>query len=914
VGVVAQGECPTARRVVVVGAGAAGTLTAIHLAAGHSQGRRGDRLEILLVDPADRPGRGVAYSTSDDRHLLNVPAKGMSAFPDAPNHFLDWLCRNVDSGTAPGDFARRRDFATYLEDTLQTVVAESDGVTLEHRRARATGLTDRGGRVDLTLDDGSQLRADAAVVAPGVFAPGTSWAPPGLVDDERFVADPWAPGALAGVPHRGDVLLVGTGLTGVDVALTLDRAGRTLHFVSRRGRLPAVHAGGRYETAQAPLPELLSVARRSRPADLDHLRRLVARTVRDAVRDRRDWRAAFDTLRPLTGALWSSLSAGDRARFVREDAAWWDLHRHRMAPASAAALHEMRRDDRLTVRADEVAEVVRVRDRLDVRLRSGRVVRVAAVVNCTGPLGDVRRAGDPFLDHLLAAGVATPGPLGLGLATDDGRLVDARGTSTAPVWTLGAMRRGELWESTAVPEIRGQAAAVAAAVHQDVAAAAKRRRRPVPAVDLMGLPLTTTVEAAAAYNRGLDALMHVQSGAAEAFLDSVRIDPDFAAGHAALAMLGHEGGADAVDVQRSLAAASRAGGRRLTQRERDLVAVVHARVQDCRDAGAKALLRHVQLHPLDVLAVSAAVPTIAFSGVTDIQQEAWELVEGLRPAYGTHWWYSSLLAFVRQDQGRYDEAAVLADRVLAAEPTSGHAVHARTHVHYETGDHAAGLRWLDGWITSCGRQATHRAHFSWHAALHELSTGDVDAVRRRYAEQLAPPTVTGVRGLVDSASLLWRCQVTGSWTGPVPVDDVIAHAGDQLVERPATPFTAMHSAIALTAAGDVARLAGLERHALASSDPVLREVVGPLCGGLRAVAEARWSDAVPLLRSVLAPLVRVGGSAAQREIVEETLLHALMAAGRLDEARALIDARLDRRPSPLDARRRRELVGAAAAE
>ncbi|HET9944147.1 MAG TPA: FAD/NAD(P)-binding protein, partial [Actinomycetes bacterium] len=848
------------------------------------------------------------------RHLLNVPAKGMSALPDQPNHFLDWLCRHVDSRTAPVDFARRSDFAAYLDDTLQTVLADSDGVSLVHHRTRATGLTVREGRVDLTLEDGTQPRVDAAVVAPGVFAPGTSWAPAELVAHDRFVADPWAPGALAAVPDDGDVLLVGTGLTGVDVALSLDRPGRALHLVSRRGRLPAVHASGRYETARAPLPELVSVARRSRPADLDHLRRLVARTVRDAVRERRDWRASFDTLRPLTGALWSSLSAGDRARFVREDAAWWDVHRHRMAPASAAALHDMRHAGRLTVGADEVVAVTPVRDRLEVRLRSGRVVRVAAVVNCTGPLGDVRRAGDPFLDHLLAAGVATAGPLGLGLATDDGRLVDARGTSAAPLWTLGAMRRGELWESTAVPEIRGQAAGVASAVHEALATASKRRRRPAPAFDLMGLPLTTTVEAAAAYNRGLDALMHVQSGAAEAFLDAVRIDPDFAAGHAALAMLGHEGGADAVDVQRSLGEAGRSAGRRLNQRERDLVAVVHARVHDCRDTGAKALLRHVQLHPLDVLAVSAAVPTIAFSGVTDIQQEAWELVEGLRPAYGKHWWYTSLLSFVRQDQGRYDEAGVLADRVLAVEPASGHAVHARTHVHYETGDHAAGLRWLDGWITSCGRQATHRAHFSWHAALHELSTGDVDAVRRRYADQLAPPSVTGVRGLVDSASLLWRCQVTGSWSGPVPVDDVIAHAGDDLVERPETPFTAMHSAVALTAAGDVARLAGLEKHASGASDPVLRDVVAPLCGGLLAVAESRWDDAARLLRSVLPPLVRVGGSAAQREVVEETLLHALMAAGRLDEARVMIDERLDRRPSPLDARRRRELVGAGAAE
>jgi hypothetical protein len=465
------------------------------------------------------------------------------------------------------------------------------------------------------------------------------------------------------------------------------------------------------------------------------------------------------------------------------------------------------------------------------------------------------------------------------------------------------MRRGELFETTAVPEIRAQAAAVAASVAAELFAPAVPRA-PRRARDVMGLPLTTTPEAAAAFNRGLDAVMRVQSGAAEAFTEAAALDPGFALAHGALAMLGHEGGADSVDVRRSLDAALAAVREHGTDRERSLVAVVDARVRDCRGGGAAALIRHVHAHPRDVLAVSAAVPTIAFSGVTDVQQDAWDLVEGIAPAYGGHWWHQSLLAFVRQDQQRYDEAGVLSEEVLALEPAAGHAVHARTHVFYETGAHAAGLRWLDPWITTCGRQATHRAHFSWHAALHELSTGDTEAVRRRYAEQLAPPVVSGVRGLVDSASLLWRCELTGSWRGELPVADVLEHAGDELVERPSTPFTAMHSAVALSAAGDALRLRRLRTHAAGSTDPVLRSVVAPLCDGLLAVVEQRFDDAVRLIRPLLGRLTPIGGSLAQREVVEDTFLYALVGAGRCEEAVALIDARLDRRPSPLDLRRR----------
>ena len=106
---------------------------------------------------------------------------------------------------------------------------------------------------------------------------------------------------------------------------------------------------------------------------------------------------------------------------------------------------------------------------------------------------------------------------------------------------------------------------------------------------------------------------------------------------------------------------------------------------------------------------------------------------------------------MRQDQGRYDEAARLADLALDVAPSSGHAVHARTHAYYETGQHWQGLRWLDPWISVCGRQASHRAHFAWHAALHELSAGDLEAMRHRYVTQLAPPLVTGMRSLVDCA-------------------------------------------------------------------------------------------------------------------------------------------------------------------
>ena len=893
-----------AARIVVVGGGAAGVLAAIHLL--RAAGEAGAALDVTVVEPDAELGRGVAYSTADRRHLLNVPAGAMSAFPDRPDDFVDWRCRNGCARSSAAGFAARIDYGRYLRATLAAAVPAF--ARLEHLRTTVESCRPSGRGLLLSCVDGTELQADAVVLATGLRPPGTGWAPAGLTSSGRFVRDPWAPGALDAIEADADVLLVGTGLTMVDVAVTLADPRRVLHAVSRRGRVPAAHTS-RPAARLAGGDELRAAAAGLELLDADRVRALVRDTVRAGVRECGDWRAAFDALRPLTQRLWSQLDDADR-RALLTDVPWWDVHRHRMPPATAAVVARMRADGRLRVGTDELVDACVSEGSVRVTLASGRRLEVAAVVNCTGPDGDVRREAGTLVAGLVATGRAVPGPLGLGLRTRGGRLLDRQGSAAAPVFTLGALRRGELWESTAVPEIRDQAARLAG----DVLAAAGARRHAADTVqparrrtrDCMGEPLTTTREAAAAFDRGLQAVMRVQSGAAEAFTEAAVLDPGFALAHAALAMLGHEGGED-VDVTMSLSAARLALEHGATDRERSLVRVVEARVHDCRGTGARELLRHVGEHPRDVLAVSAAVPTIAFSGVTDIQQEAWDLVEGLGPAYAGHWWHRSLLAFVRQDQQRYDEAATVADEVLALEPAAGHAVHARAHVYYETGDHAAGLAWLDPWIGTCGRRATHRAHYSWHAALHELSAGDIDAVRRRYLAQLAPPAVTGVRGLVDSASLLWRCTVTGSAAELPPVDDVLRHAGDELVDRPATPFTAMHSAVALAAAGDAARLHGLRRHAATAADAVMREVVAPLCDGLTAVVDARWDDAVRTLRPLLPRLTPVGGSLAQREIVEDTYLFALVGAGRCEQAVALLDARLDRRPSPLDRRRQASL-------
>jgi hypothetical protein len=424
--------------------------------------------------------------------------------------------------------------------------------------------------------------------------------------------------------------------------------------------------------------------------------------------------------------------------------------------------------------------------------------------------------------------------------------------------------------------------------------------------DLYGYPLTTGPDAAAAYSRGLREVLCLRTGAARSMAVAITLDPTFALGHSALALLGHEMCVN-VDIPARLRDAALHAGR-ATERERSHVHAVAAHVT----GDPRPLVAHLEAYPRDALLLSTAMPTIAFAGVTEVPEEAWSIIERAIPAYGDDWWFIGLLAFVRQEQRRFDEAMDLSCRSLAQEPGAGHSAHARAHVHYETGDHETGLAWMDSWVTGAGAHVDSTSHFSWHAALHELSLGDLDAVRTRYESQLRPERGLGCRALVDTGSLLFRWALTPGAEDVPTLDQIAAVAGRGTLERPATPFLAMHSAVTLLAVGDAAGLDRLREWSARHEHPTQREVVAPLATALGTLHAGRASAAADDLARLARATWRLGGSDAQREIIEETRIAALLRAERLDEARVLLDQRLDRRRSPRDERWRASCVPAPA--
>src|SRR4051794_24364277 len=434
-------------QVVVVGAGAAGTLVALHLT--RTAGRRCTGIDVVLLDPADRWGRGVAFGTVEDQHLLNVPASGMSALPEDPGHFVAWRRReDPRDRAAPSAFASRREYGRYLDETLRAALtASSDHVSVRHVRTGAEAVRRIGDRVVVVATDGREILADAVVVATGLPGAGHDWAPESLRTSAFFVPDPWAPGALdtvrrdrAGSP---DVLLVGTGLTMVDVAVSLSDAGnrpdRVLHAVSRHGRLPRAHSE---EIRLAAIPDVSEW-----DGSLAGLRTRVREHIGTVTRAAGDWRPAVDGLRFQVSALWARLSEEERLQFLREDAGAWNVLRHRMPPTSALLVRELRSAGALTVRGGSVRGARPLAGGgLEVALDDGSSLQVGWVVNCTGPQADIRRLGNPLLDDLLrpraGGALAVVSTAGVGVRTAGGRPGGSPGGAGGPPWAPRAPPRG----------------------------------------------------------------------------------------------------------------------------------------------------------------------------------------------------------------------------------------------------------------------------------------------------------------------------------------------------------------------------------------------------------------------------------------------------------------------------------------
>jgi uncharacterized NAD(P)/FAD-binding protein YdhS len=452
------------QRIVIVGGGASGALMAAHLLR-----QRPANLSVTIVETRAELGRGLAYSTGNPSHLLNVRAANMSAFADAPDHFTRWLPRQADAPAAPEDpkfrFVSRGLYGRYLESLALEHVATH--LTVVRDQVRDLSVTSGG--VEIALASGAPLRADVAILACGHE---------GHADESPIYVSPWSEPLGGGAPKEATLLILGTGLTMVDTALALEERGHRgpIIAVSRRGLLP--HAHRRVE----PLP----IDAKSAPFDRD-LSVMLAwlRDLAAGLETRGgDWRAVVDGLRPHTQSIWRAMTPRRRERFLEHARPWWDIHRHRMAPEIAARIAAMIARGGLEIVAGKLVDAIAEGDGARVTLRrrgsqSLETLNVARIVSCKGVRSNPEESANPLVASLFAQKLARADPLRIGIEVDpDCAILGADGRPSPSLFAIGPMSQAAFWEIVAVPDIRLQTAALA----QRLLAGSFRSRKPLELV------------------------------------------------------------------------------------------------------------------------------------------------------------------------------------------------------------------------------------------------------------------------------------------------------------------------------------------------------------------------------------------------------------------------------------------------
>jgi uncharacterized NAD(P)/FAD-binding protein YdhS len=461
----------TKRRIVIVGGGASGTILACHLLRDPASD-----LHVTLIEKRREVGHGVAYSTRNPSHLLNVRAANASAFADDPDHFCRWLAADSTRGDLPCpdtfDFVARTLYGRYVANLIEPLRAANGGSgRLELVTGECVRISYSNCAVFLTLSDGSGLVGDIAVLATGHATPAASH--PGSS------TDPWLPPFEAGISKHDPVLILGTGLTMIDYVLSLADAGHegSIRAISRRGLVPRAHRHINpppIDTSDSEIPF---------GAELSELLRWLRDLADRSEQDGGDWRSVVDGIRPFTQKLWQRLSLASRRRFLAHARVWWEVHRHRMAPEVDARIRALMATGQLHIIAGNICTVIPqgTHTRIDFRRRGASAtesMRVARIVECKGIVTSPLNTSNPAMRSLLDQRLARADPLHIGIdITDTCAIIDHSGRPSDRLFAVGPLTRAAFWEVVAIPEIRAQCAELALRLLNRLGTTDRRRSR-----------------------------------------------------------------------------------------------------------------------------------------------------------------------------------------------------------------------------------------------------------------------------------------------------------------------------------------------------------------------------------------------------------------------------------------------------
>jgi tetratricopeptide (TPR) repeat protein len=400
---------------------------------------------------------------------------------------------------------------------------------------------------------------------------------------------------------------------------------------------------------------------------------------------------------------------------------------------------------------------------------------------------------------------------------------------------------------------------------------------------------TASAQARDAYVEGVDLSLSANHDAEAAFRRAIACDEGLAVAHVALArtlQVQHRPGDAKVAAKRARELAEG-----LAHREKSHVNALATCVDGGSVAGLAAVKEHLARYPRDAMVLATCTGVfglIGFSGRAGREEELLALLEPLASAYGDDWWFLCVLAFAEVETGRLDRALASIERSLAIYPRNAHGAHIRAHVYYEAGERPAGLAYLEDWWRDYPKPSLMHCHLSWHVALWRMELGRTGEAWDFYRAHLRPGTSTGppLNTLTDGASFLFRAEMAGSPRDPELWRELSAYA-TQWFPSPGVAFADVHGALAHAFAGNADALAKV----IDGAKGPAADIVAPIARAFRAFAREDWATAAADLEAVLAAHERIGGSRAQRDLVEYALAVSLLRAGRIEEARRLLATR-----------------------